>query len=262
MLFKKNLSEEVGYCDTSELEATALKNPENEYNKVVLKIIEKQKSTEIVTDEEYAAIPIGALGDQHSVAYGYFTVNFNYSTVVDEEKLVKFLSAINFALLGYDDATNMHDKLAGKFRDKYDFDYGAHYDETLDRVVGNIPDWKAWEAEHFTKMEQFILEILDKVDPRNHYNKSCLDNTDRRICPAIFDNALSYFQLKEDYYEAMQLKYKNKPALEAKDVLETLFISRRTLTRYVKDGKIKVDKLPNGRYKYDRDSVLELLKNN
>lgn len=47
--------------------------------------------------------------------------------------------------------------------------------------------------------------------------------------------------------------------MKAKEVLNTLNISRRTLTRYIKNGLIKVTKLPNGRYIYDEDSVLSLL---
>ena len=260
MLFKRNLSEEVGYCDTSELEAIALKDQENAYYKAILKIIKKQKANEVVTNEEYAAIPIGSLGDNHSVAYGYFIVNFNYSRVVDEEKLIKFLSTIDFALLGDCEAINMHDKLAYKFRDKYSFDYNAHYDETLDKVVANIQDWEGWQALHFTDLELFITKILELVDPRLNNTKSCLDNIDRRICPAIFDNVLDYFRLKEDYYEAIVEKYKNKNSLTAYEVLNILGISRRTLTRYVTTNKIKAEKGVNGRYKYNKESVINLLK--
>ncbi|SES91643.1 hypothetical protein SAMN03080614_101931, partial [Anaerobranca gottschalkii DSM 13577] len=35
-------------------------------------------------------------------------------------------------------------------------------------------------------------------------------------------------------------------------------ISRPTLTKYVKEGLIKVSVLPNGRYDYDKDSVYKL----
>ena len=48
--------------------------------------------------------------------------------------------------------------------------------------------------------------------------------------------------------------------MKAKEVLTTLGISRRTLTRYIKKQLIKVTKLPNGRYIYDDDSVYGLLK--
>ena len=44
--------------------------------------------------------------------------------------------------------------------------------------------------------------------------------------------------------------------MKADEVLSLLRITRATLTKYVKNGTIKVTTLPNGRYDYDRKSVL------
>ncbi|SHH19789.1 hypothetical protein SAMN02744040_01180 [Tepidibacter thalassicus DSM 15285] len=44
--------------------------------------------------------------------------------------------------------------------------------------------------------------------------------------------------------------------MKAKEVLELLQISRPTLTKYVKEGIIKTTTLSNGRYDYDKDSVI------
>lgn len=46
--------------------------------------------------------------------------------------------------------------------------------------------------------------------------------------------------------------------MKAKEVLELLQISRPTLTKYVKEGIIKVEVMPNGRYDYDKDSVYKI----
>ncbi|SET23778.1 MerR HTH family regulatory protein [Anaerobranca gottschalkii DSM 13577] len=46
--------------------------------------------------------------------------------------------------------------------------------------------------------------------------------------------------------------------MKSKEVLDLLNISRPTLTKYVKEGLIKVSVLPNGRYNYDKDSVYKL----
>lgn len=43
------------------------------------------------------------------------------------------------------------------------------------------------------------------------------------------------------------------------EVLRLLRISRPTLTKYVKDGVIRVVELPNGRYDYDADSVYAII---
>lgn len=47
--------------------------------------------------------------------------------------------------------------------------------------------------------------------------------------------------------------------MKAKEVLRLLRISRQTLTKYVKDGIIKAETLPNGRYEYDEKSVYAFL---
>lgn len=46
--------------------------------------------------------------------------------------------------------------------------------------------------------------------------------------------------------------------MKSKEVLELLQITRPTLTKYVKNGIIKITIMPNGRYDYDKDSVYKL----
>ncbi len=47
-------------------------------------------------------------------------------------------------------------------------------------------------------------------------------------------------------------------SMKANEVLKLLQVTRPTLTSYVKNGRVKVKKLPNGYYDYDEDSVLKL----
>lgn len=47
--------------------------------------------------------------------------------------------------------------------------------------------------------------------------------------------------------------------MKAKEVLQTLQITRPTLTKYVKTGLIKVDSNVNGQYNYNKDSVMALV---
>lgn len=49
--------------------------------------------------------------------------------------------------------------------------------------------------------------------------------------------------------------------MKAKEVMELLRISRPTLCKYVKQGLIKVDSQINGQYRYNRESVEQLLNN-
>lgn len=46
--------------------------------------------------------------------------------------------------------------------------------------------------------------------------------------------------------------------MKSKEVLNLLKISRPTLTKYVKNGTIKVKVMPNGLYDYDKQSVMAL----
>lgn len=46
--------------------------------------------------------------------------------------------------------------------------------------------------------------------------------------------------------------------MKSKEVLQLLQITRPTLTKYVKEGLIKTETLPNGRYDYDKESVYKL----
>ena len=47
--------------------------------------------------------------------------------------------------------------------------------------------------------------------------------------------------------------------MKANEVLKLLGISRPTLTKYVKEGKISVVELDNGRYDYDETSVYKII---
>lgn len=46
--------------------------------------------------------------------------------------------------------------------------------------------------------------------------------------------------------------------MKSREVLKILKITRPTLTKYVKNGVLKVKVMPNGQYDYDEDSVLSL----
>lgn len=49
--------------------------------------------------------------------------------------------------------------------------------------------------------------------------------------------------------------------MRAKEVLKILGITRQTLCKYVKQGLVLIDSVVNGQYRYNRDSVYEILSN-
>lgn len=50
--------------------------------------------------------------------------------------------------------------------------------------------------------------------------------------------------------------------MRAKDVLRLLNITRPTLTKYTKEGKIKINNQVNGQYDYNEESVFQLVNRN
>ena len=50
--------------------------------------------------------------------------------------------------------------------------------------------------------------------------------------------------------------------MKAAEVMKLLGITRPTLCKYVKEGKIKTDACVNGQYRYNKESVYTLIKNN
>lgn len=51
-------------------------------------------------------------------------------------------------------------------------------------------------------------------------------------------------------------------SMKAKEVMNLLHITRPTLCKYVKEGTIKTDACVNGQYRYNKESVYALIKNN
>ena len=49
-------------------------------------------------------------------------------------------------------------------------------------------------------------------------------------------------------------------SMKAAEVMKLLGITRPTLCKYVKEGKIKTDACVNGQYRYNKESVYALIK--
>ena len=247
----KNLSEKIGYFNTIATEK-AIKDYETNYNTdnpyyIKLKeIINKQKNNEIITDDEYRSIPTCGLVGYWSAADGYYHVNFHYSfynriysgSAELLYKFMDFLSAVNFALCR---ETEIHNWLTT-------FNLWA--------LRFNLcrPDLK-------NKCD-FIEQILNAIDPIKHNEIDSLLNIDRSIAPDIFDNAVLYFKTRDKIYAAIEQQYADVKSLKAKDVMEILDISRRTLSRYVEAGTVLIDSNINGKYRYNKESVFKLLRHN
>ena len=245
----KNLSEKIGYFDTRAMEQEikhyeANYSTDNPYYIKIKEIVAKQKNNEIVTDEEYRSIPICGIPDYWSAAEGYYIVNFHYGFYYPTYsgsaallyKFMDFLSAVNFALC----------------RETEVYNWLNDFRMWVSRFNECRPDLK-------DKCD-FVERILKAVDPMKRNGIDSLLNIDRSVAPDVFDNAALYFRTKDKIYAAIEQQYADAKSLKAKDVMEILDISRRTLSRYVADGTVLVDSTINGRYKYNKESVFKLLR--
>ena len=248
----KNLSEKIGYYETFAVRQ-AIQDYEEKYNKenpyyIKLKeIADKQDAGEIVTDDEYKSIPISGIPNYWSAAAGYYLVNFHYAFFNKDHslprvsllyKFLDFLANINFALC----------------RETEVYNWLASFTFWSSSFVIVRPDLK--------NICDFIEQILGAVNPIKHNEIDSLLNIDRNIAPDVFDNAVLYFKTRDKIYAAIEQQYADVKSLKAKDVMEILNISRRTLSRYVEAGTVLIDSNINGKYRYNKESVFKLLRHN
>ena len=120
------------------------------------------------------------------------------------------------------------------------------------------------EFENFSNMNQeelvkYVTDLFDYDMICDHiedffsdsliHNKSFIDKVD------ILD--ISNVRIKKICKSS-----KRSSSMKAAEVMKLLGITRPTLCKYVKEGKIKTDACVNGQYRYNKESVYALIKNN
>ena len=120
------------------------------------------------------------------------------------------------------------------------------------------------ELENFSSMNQeelarYLTDVLD-YDMTHDYVED------------FFSDSLTHdksFIDKVDILDISNVRIKKigKPSarsssMKAAEVMKLLDITRPTLCKYVKEGKIKTDACVNGQYRYNKESVYALIKSN
>ena len=118
------------------------------------------------------------------------------------------------------------------------------------------------ELENFSSMNQeelvkYLTDLLD-YDMTRDYIEDFFSDT------LIHDKS---FIDKVDILDISNVRIKKigKPSarsssMKAAEVMKLLDITRPTLCKYVKEGKIKTDACVNGQYRYNKESVYALIK--
>ena len=118
------------------------------------------------------------------------------------------------------------------------------------------------ELENFSSMtqEELAKYLLGSLDMTHDYVEDFFSDN------LIHDNS---FIDKVDILDISNVRIKKigKPSarassMKAAEVMKLLGITRPTLCKYVKEGKIKTDACVNGQYRYNKESVYALIKNN
>ena len=145
-------------------------------------------------------------------------------------------------------------------------------------IMGNHDNWseQTYRDIGFHTVSRFPI-IFNDIYLLSHAPR--VSNGFITVFGHVHDKALDYEQIGKSFcasveninYKPIELETINQilsgqkiveqiQALKAKDVMSILNISRPTLCKYVKEGKIKILTNVNGQYRYDMQSVYKLLK--
>lgn len=129
------------------------------------------------------------------------------------------------------------------------------YNQYKDRPLQLLDD------ERFTCVGEVISEEMTMECINTYFRHICKVNLKNPICPELLELSNVRLVLTDETTAVVNstpiIKTKS---LKAKEVMELLKISRQTLSNYVKQGLIKVDSTINGKYRYNKESVLSLMK--
>ena len=118
------------------------------------------------------------------------------------------------------------------------------------------------EFENFSSMNQEELAryLLDLLDMTHDYVEEFF--SDSLIHDRSFIDKVDILDISNVRIKKIGKSSNRSSSMKAAEVMKLLGITRPTLCKYVKEGKIKTDACVNGQYRYNKESVYSLIKNN
>ena len=118
------------------------------------------------------------------------------------------------------------------------------------------------EFENFSSMNQEELAryLLDSLDMTHDYIEDFF--SDSLIHNKSFIDKVDILDISNVRIKKIGKSSNRSSSMKAAEVMKLLGITRPTLCKYVKEGKIKTDACVNGQYRYNKESVYALIKNN
>ena len=119
------------------------------------------------------------------------------------------------------------------------------------------------ELENFSNMNQeelvkYLTDILD-YDMTHDYIEEFFSYS--LIHDRSFIDKVDILDISNVRIKKIGKSSKRSSSMKAAEVMKLLDITRPTLCKYVKEGKIKTDACVNGQYRYNKESVYALIKN-
>ena len=118
------------------------------------------------------------------------------------------------------------------------------------------------ELENFSSMNQEELAryLLDLLDMTHDYIEEFF--SDALIHDKSFIDKVDILDISNVRIKKIDKPSARSSSMKAAEVMKLLNITRPTLCKYVKEGKIKTDACVNGQYRYNKESVYALIKSN
>lgn len=118
------------------------------------------------------------------------------------------------------------------------------------------------ELENFFSMNQeelvkYLLDLLD-YDMTHDYVEEFF--SDYLIHNKSFIDKVDILDISNVRIKKIGKSSARSSSMKAAEVMKLLGITRPTLCKYVKEGKIKTDACVNGQYRYNKESVYALIK--
>ena len=116
------------------------------------------------------------------------------------------------------------------------------------------------EFENFSSMnqEELVKYLLDSLDMMHDYIEEFF--SDYLIHDRSFIDKVDILDISNVRIKKIGKSSKRSSSMKAAEVMKLLDITRPTLCKYVKEGKIKTDACVNGQYRYNKESVYALIK--
>ena len=119
------------------------------------------------------------------------------------------------------------------------------------------------ELENFSSMNQeelvkYLTDVLD-YDMTHDYVEEFF--SDALIHDKSFIDKVDILDISNVRIKKIGKPSARSSSMKAAEVMKLLDITRPTLCKYVKEGKIKTDACVNGQYRYNKESVYALIKN-